>query len=99
MPGTPAEGSIPEDVRERVLAAAYDELIRWGMDRFSIVALADRHGLDPAEIRRHWGTEERLVIDVLLYWPGNQGLKPPDSGSLRDDLLLLALGMCSYVQS
>lgn len=95
----PADASVPDEVRERVLAAAYDELTRWGMDRFSIVALADRHRLDPRVIRQHWGSEERLVIDVLLYWPGNQGLKAPDSGSLRTDLLYLAMGMCVYLQS
>jgi len=43
---------MPEEVRERVLAAAYDELTRRGIDRFSIVSLADRHGLDPGVIRQ-----------------------------------------------
>jgi hypothetical protein len=52
-----AAGPLPEELRERVLAAAYDELIRWGIDRFSIVALADRHGLDPGAIRQQWGNE------------------------------------------
>jgi AcrR family transcriptional regulator len=88
---------MPEDVRERVLAAAYDELTRWGIDRFSIVSLADRHGLDPALIRQRWGNEERLILDVFR-WPKKE-MAPPDTGSLRTDLLLLAAGMARYVHS
>jgi AcrR family transcriptional regulator len=94
-----AEGSIPDEVRERVLAAAYDELTRWGIDRFSIVALADRHRLDPAMIRQHWTNEERLLLDLFLHWPNTGKITAPDTGSLRTDLLALAAGMASYVQS
>jgi AcrR family transcriptional regulator len=92
-----AAGPLPEELRERVLAAAYDELIRWGIDRFSIVALADRHGLDPGAIRQQWGNEERLILDLLLQ--RNKGLTAPDTGSLRTDLLALAMGMAHYVDS
>ena len=53
----PADESIPEHVRESVLAAAYDEITRWGIDRFSIVSLAGRHELAPELIRHHWGGE------------------------------------------
>ena len=93
-----AEGPEPQDLRERVLAAAYDELTRWGIDRFSIVSLADRHGLDPRVIRRQWGNEERLLVEVLSSWPGKE-MRLPDTGSLRTDLLALAMGMARYVQS
>jgi AcrR family transcriptional regulator len=68
-----AAGPLPE--RERVLAAAYDELIRWGIDRFSIVALADRHGLDTGAIRQQWGNEKRLILDLLLQ--RNKGSQHP----------------------
>jgi AcrR family transcriptional regulator len=93
-----AESSIPEELRERVLAAAYDELIRWGIDRFSIVSLAARHGLDPGVIRQQWGSEEGLMVEVFVSWPFRE-LRAPDSGSLRNDLLALAMGMAHYVQS
>jgi AcrR family transcriptional regulator len=88
----------PADVRERVFAAAYDELARWGIDRFSIPALAHRHGLDPADIQQHWPDEEKLILDVLLWWP-RQEMTLPDSGSLRTDMFFLALGMASYLAS
>jgi hypothetical protein len=89
---------MPAGVRERVLAAAYDELTHWGIDRFSIVALADRHRLDPDVIRHQWGNEEGLIIDVLLRWP-NKEMPVPDTGSLRTDLLALAVAMTIYVHS
>ena len=98
MPGL-ADRSVPDEVREQVLAAAYDELTRWGIDRFSLVALADRHRLDPVVIRQHWGSEEGLVIDVLLHLPNTERITPPDLGSLRSDLWALAVGMGAYVQS
>jgi hypothetical protein len=96
---TSADASASDEFRESVLVAAYDELTRWGIDRFSIVALADRHGLDMALIQRHWANAERLVLDVLLDMPNRERIAPPDTGSLRNDLFALALGMASYVSS
>lgn len=94
----PTNGSMSEAERERVLAAAYDELTRWGIDRFSIVSLADRHGLDPRSIRQRWGTEDRLMLDVLLNWPSRE-ITAPDTGSLRGDLQALATGVANYMSS
>ena len=97
MVSVDGDGSRSE-VRERIQAAALDELARWGIDRFSIEALADRHGLDPAEIRQHWADREALIVDVLLSGPRST-MVLPDTGSLRDDLFALALGMAHYVTS
>ncbi|MBS1692856.1 MAG: TetR/AcrR family transcriptional regulator C-terminal ligand-binding domain-containing protein [Actinobacteria bacterium] len=93
-----SESALPEELREQVLAAAYDELARWGIDRFSVVALADRHGLDHAMILRHWQSPEELILEVLLGWPG-EDVATPDTGSLRTDLLALATAMARYVES
>ena len=93
----PIEGDGSQsEVRERIHAAAVDELARWGIDRFSIEALADRHGLDPNEIRRYWPDREALIVDVLVSGPRGK-IVVPDTGSLRDDLFALALGMAHYV--
>ena len=94
-----ADVPVPEEFRERVLDAACDELIRWGMDRFSILALADRHGLDPERIHQHWPNAESLVLEALLYWPGTERFDIPDTGSLHTDLLALATWMAGYVSS
>jgi hypothetical protein len=88
----------PETVRKRALAAAYHELKRWGIDRFSVVPVADNHGLNLGGIRQQWDNDERLMLDVFLSWPTN-AITAPDTGSLRTDLLALAAGMASYVNS
>lgn len=92
-----AAGPTPE-FRERVHAAAREELTRWGIDRFSIMALADRNGLSVHEILTFWADESALIIDVLLDGSGRQ-TAAPDTGSLRDDLFALATGMAAYVSS
>ena len=92
------EDSIPEELRARVLAAAYDELTRWGIDRFRIVSLADRHGLDPREIRQRWGDERGLILDVFVSW-ALEDVVVPDTGHLRSDLFALTVAIAAYIES
>jgi Tetracyclin repressor-like, C-terminal domain len=82
--------------RGLVHAAARDELARWGIDRFSIVSLADRHHLDADEIAVQWADERALLIDVLLEGEGRAPLVP-DTGSLHGDLLALVMEMAAYL--
>jgi len=88
----------PADFRQRVHAAARDELKRWGIDRFNLVAMAGRHQLDADEIRRHWADDADLIVDVLLEGSGRTNIVP-DTGSLRGDLLILVTDMAEYVTS
>ena len=39
------EAGLTPEFRDRVHAAAREELTQWGIDRFNIMALADRNGL------------------------------------------------------
>ncbi len=82
-------GAVPEDIRARVMAAVLDELARWGVERFSIEAMAGRHRLDADMIYGYWGDRQRLIVDAAL---GDvEALRSEtDTGSLRDDLLALA---------
>jgi AcrR family transcriptional regulator len=84
--------------REQVLAAAFDEVTRWGIERFSVQNLAARHGVDRAAIAAHWSGEEELLLDVLLNWPG-RSFGPPDTGSLAADLTILVTAMAAYISS
>lgn len=93
-----AEDVVSDDLRQRVLIAAHDELTRWGIDRFSIVALADRHDLDPGIIAQRWSSEEQLILDVLID-EQRTNIPAPDTGTLRTDLLALARAMADYVSS
>jgi AcrR family transcriptional regulator len=92
------EGSVPPELRDRVLAAGIDELTHWGIERFSVGALAARHGIDESEILKYWGNGQRLALDVLLRWDGTQNLTP-DTGALRSDLKALSLVVAGYVNT
>lgn len=92
------EAGLTPEFRDRVHAAAREELTQWGIDRFNIMALADRNGLPLHDILQCWPDEAALIIDVLLDGAGRQAVAP-DTGSLRDDLYALATGMAAYVGS
>lgn len=96
--GPTAGDSAASEFRDRVYAAAHDELAHWGIDRFNLVALAHRHRLDIDEIREHWADEIALIVDVLLDG-SRRRMVLPDTGSLRGDLLALAIAMAHYVTS
>jgi AcrR family transcriptional regulator len=89
QPPQPHDESVPADLRARVMAAALDELSRWGVERFSIEALAERHHLDPAMIHRYWGGRERLIVAAALA-DAEAYSSIADTGSLHGDLLALA---------
>lgn len=84
--------------REQVLAAAFDEVTRWGIERFSVQNLAARQGIDTDTVFKHWRDEDELLLDVLLDGPG-RSIPPPDTGSLRDDLTLVAMAMAEYIST
>ena len=67
QPPQRTDQSIPADVRSRVMPAALDELARWGVELFSIEALAERHHLDPALVYQYWGDRQRLIVDAALW--------------------------------
>jgi AcrR family transcriptional regulator len=89
QPSQPPDQAVPAEVRARVMPAALDELARWGVERFSIEAMAERHRLDPAMVYRYWGSRQRLIIDAALA-DAEAVSSVPDTGSLRSDLLAFA---------
>lgn len=91
-------GAGADVVREQILAAAFDEVTHWGIERFSVQNLAARHGIDRATVATHWPDEEQLLLDVLLDWPG-RAFGPPDTGTLAGDLTILVLAMTAYISS
>ncbi|WP_322861164.1 TetR-like C-terminal domain-containing protein [Mycobacterium europaeum] len=85
QPSEPTRVAVPADVRARVMPAVLDELTRWGVERFSIEALAERHHLDAAMVYRYWGDRRQLIVDAVLsdVETVSSGI---DTGSLRGDL-------------
>jgi AcrR family transcriptional regulator len=89
---------IPADVRALVMPAVLDELARWGVERFSVEALAERHRIDAETIYRHWGDRQRLIVDAALADLETWG-EVPDTGSLRGDLEALAFSVAKRINS
>lgn len=88
-PSQPPDGSVPADIRARVMPAVIDELVRWGVERFSVEALAERHRFDAAMVYRYWGDRQRLIVDAAIADVETQS-SLADTGSLRGDLLALS---------
>jgi AcrR family transcriptional regulator len=89
QPASESVGLVPAEIRARVMEAVLDELARWGLERFSVEALAERHHLDVAMIYHYWGDRQRLIVDAALA--DIEALSAAiDTGSLRGDLLGLA---------
>ena len=81
-----------------MLAATYDELTRWGLERFDIPTMCARHKIDEALVSRYWGDGRNLALDALLYW-SDDVLTAPDTGSLRTDLRALAAAVAGQVNT
>ena len=98
QPPDDSVGGIPADIRARVMPAVIDELARWGVERFSIEALAERHHLDATQIYRYWGDRQRLIVDAALA--DFEALSSAtDTGSLRGDLLALARSVTDRINT
>ncbi len=90
--------AIPADIRARVMSAVLDELARWGVERFSVEALAERHHLDAAMVYRYWGDRQRLIVDAAHADVETLG-SATDTGSLRGDLLALARAVTDRINT
>src|SRR6516162_878548 len=93
-----SRGAVPADVRARVMPAVIDELARWGVERFSVEAMAERHRLDAAMIYRYWGGRQRLIIDAAIADVESWG-SVTDTGSLRGDLEALARSVTDRINT
>jgi AcrR family transcriptional regulator len=90
--------AIPAEIRAWVMPAVIDELSRWGVERFSVEAMADRHHLDAALIYRYWGDRQRLIVDAALADIEAVG-SVTDTGSLRGDLEALARSVTDRINT
>jgi AcrR family transcriptional regulator len=98
QPPDESPDDVPADIRARVMPAVLDELARWGVERFSVEAMAERHHLDAEVVYRYWGDRQRLIVDAALG--DNETLRSAtDTGSLRGDLLALARSVSDHVNT
>src|SRR5262245_2839968 len=75
-----------EPVVRGILGAALTELARTGYGALRIEDVAARAGVNKTTVYRRWSTKEDLVRAALLSIT-NDRFTPPNTGSLRTDLL------------
>ena len=96
MDGDPVDASStvrdPRVIRTRsaVLTAATELLAERGYAGFSIDAIVQRTGIAKTTIYRHWPSRHGLLTAVITQLEDSGSL--PDTGSVRQDLLLFFAG-------
>jgi len=71
-----------------VLEATLDELVERGYGEMTVQGIADRAGVNKTSLYRRWRGKGGLLAEALtsMSMPATE---PPDTGSLRRDLLVL----------
>lgn len=85
-------------VVERVLDVTLEALAEQGFHGLSVPAVAERAGLNKTSVYRRWPTKGALVSAALERAMGHRA-PLPDTGSLREDLLLFARGAVAFTSS
>jgi AcrR family transcriptional regulator len=80
-----------EPARRAILGAATELMLARGLSAVSMDAIAEKAGVSKATIYRWWPTKETLALEALFDEWSVQLAAPPDTGSLREDLLALLL--------
>ena len=78
-----------EKARTAILDAATELLLEQGLETVSMDEVAERAGVSKATIYRWWPSKETLALDALYHEWDTARPEPPDTGSLRADLLAL----------
>ncbi len=73
--------------RQAILDAAIALLMEVGYDRMSMDALAERARAGKATIYRHWAGKAEVVVEAVRCRKCDDFSAPPDTGSVRGDLL------------
>jgi AcrR family transcriptional regulator len=80
-PGRPRS----ERARQAVLAAALAVVAEEGPAGLHMDAIARRAGVSKETLYRWWHSKTEVVLDALAEW-GQQTIRLPDTGTLREDL-------------
>jgi AcrR family transcriptional regulator len=94
-PGRPRS----EDREQAILEAALDLVVEVGYDGLSMDALAERARASKATIYRHWSGKAEVVAAAVRCRASSMAEEPPDTGSLRGDLLALLTFSCETMSS
>jgi AcrR family transcriptional regulator len=92
----PRSSRLGEERELEILRAAYELLNEVGYEGLRLDAVATRARTSKATLYRHWPGKPQLVADAVRACKGWQE-DLPDTGSLREDLILLVRGMADHM--
>jgi len=94
MPRTvePARPRVTGAREEEILDAAVEELLEVGYDRLTMDGVAQRARASKATLYRRWSSKQSIVVDAVVRAKRASTATPPDTGSLRGDLVALFCG-------
>lgn len=91
--------AAPRSERHQAICdAVFSLLSEVGYDRMSMDAVAARARASKATIYRAWPNKPDLVMEALAHRFGGAP-EPPDTGTLRGDLIVLVTGACDFANS
>src|SRR6195952_2061070 len=94
-----ADAYCPWSSREAELLAVTLQLLQeHGYDRLSLDAVATTARASKATLYRRWPTKAELVLAAFVEGT-RQVAVDPDTGSLRDDLMLMGEAICAHVRT
>lgn len=75
------------ELEAALLEATWDELVEHGYGALTIDAVAQRAGTSRTVVYRRWATKAELAEAAIVHMGRSKQMPPPDTGSLRGDLL------------
>lgn len=78
-----------QELEAALLQAAWDELVQSGYGHFTVDAVAVRAGTSRPVLYRRWSGRHDLVRAAIAHAVGANRIDIPDTGSLREDILVL----------
>lgn len=77
-----------KELEKAILETGWDQLMEQGYTRFTFEAVAERAKTGKAVLYRRWPTKASLLLAVINHHAGPP-LDAPDTGSLREDTIIL----------
>jgi len=75
------------ELQNALLEAAWQELVETGYAKMTMETVAERADTGVAVLYRRWANKDELAIAALEHYRTANADEPPDTGSLRGDLL------------
>lgn len=87
-----------QNLEEAIFAAALEELVERGYERSTMEGIAERAHTGKSSLYRRWQTKWQLVLDALVNALPDVNEEPPESNSLREDLMCLLVRMTNGLE-